>query len=49
MVLAQGLAPTNVFQHIREMGLIGQGVLLMLILFSLGSWAIIIYLSLIHI
>jgi len=43
MVLAQGLAPTNVFQHIREMGLIGQGVLLMLILFSLGSWAIIIY------
>jgi biopolymer transport protein TolQ len=33
----------SLWTQIREMNLVGQGVLAMLVLFSLGSWAIIIY------
>ena len=42
-LLAQGHLQGNLLEQIRGMGLIGQGVLVMLVLFSLGSWAIIIY------
>src|SRR5687768_8874765 len=44
ILLAQGqLGAGDFLTQVREMGLVGQFVLAMLVLFSLGSWAIIIY------
>jgi biopolymer transport protein TolQ len=47
LLLAQAQAPTalsgGIFDLLRHMGIVAKLVLLMLVLFSLGSWAIIIY------
>lgn len=48
LILAQAEPPTthlsgSFIDQVRSMGLVGQAVLLMLLVFSLGSWAIIIY------